>query len=113
MEVEKKHILKSFKNEQEAIEEVQRIKAEKEFTRTSSISGYNVEKPQNNDPVTKKFSPDSLDRQEPVMEDYSDDSVDEDYTDESVETENPDELANNSVDLERPLPERIINNRIR
>ncbi|MEH7884977.1 hypothetical protein V7654_11730 [Bacillus sp. JJ1609] len=104
MEIEKKHILKSFKNEQEAIEEVQRIKAEKEYTLTSSISGYNVEKPQNNKTVTNDFGPDSLDRQEPVMEDYTDDSV---------ETENPDELANNSIDLERPLPERIINNRIR
>jgi len=104
MEMEKKHILKSFKNEQEAIEEVQRIKAEKENTLTSSITGYNVEKPQNNDLTTNEFVPDSVDRQETILENYTDDSV---------ETENPDELANNSIDLERPLPERIINNRIR
>lgn len=113
MELEKKHILKSFKNEQEAIEEVQRIKAEKEITRTSSLSGYNVEKPQNNEPATNDFSHDSLDRQEPVIEEHTGDSVDEHDPDELIETENPDELANNSIDAERPLPERIINNRIR
>lgn len=104
MEIEKKHILKSFKNEREAIEEVERIKAEKENTLTSSISGYNVEKPQKNVFTTNVFKPDSLENLEPVNEEYTEDPV---------ETENPDELANTSNDLERPLPERIINNRIK
>lgn len=104
MEIEKKHILKSYKNEQEAIEAVEKIKAEKETKLNSSISGYNVEKTQEKEYPTNAFSPGKLDMGEPAFEDYKDDPA---------EPDNPNELANKINTLERPLPEREINNRVR
>lgn len=103
MEIEKKHILKSYKNEQEAIDAVESIKDEKEKPLNSSISGYNFEKPAKTDKYsTNAFSPGELDIGEPAFKDNEDDP-----------TENPDKHENKSIDLERPLPERVIHNRIR
>ncbi|MCM3664723.1 hypothetical protein M3204_09930 [Mesobacillus subterraneus] len=103
MEIEKKHILKTYKNEQEAIDAVERIKDEKEKPLNSSISGYNVEKAAKTDKYpTNAFSPGELDIGEPALKDYEDNHAD-----------NPEILDNKSIDLERPLPERVINNRIR
>jgi hypothetical protein len=103
LDIDKKHILKSYKNEQEAIDAVERIKDEKEKTLNSSISGYNFEKPAKTDKYpTNAFSPGLLDMGEPAFKDYEDDP-----------TENPDKHENKSIDLERPLPERVINNRLR
>lgn len=125
MDTEKKHILNSYKNEQEEIEEIERIKKdeEKEVDHSpsnndaemngkndndssqkpanSSISGYNVKKKTENDLATNPFSPGKLDIGELAFKDHDDIS------------DNPDALDNKSNDLDRPIPEREINNRVR
>ena len=102
MEIGKKHILKSYKNEQEAIDTIGKIKDEKDHPVNSSISGYNVEKKHNKEYPTNAFSPGKLDMGEPAFEDYKDDPK-----------ENPAIETNKNKDIERPLPERAMNNRIR
>lgn len=104
MEIEKKHILKSYKNEQEAIDSIEKIKDEKENDHpvNSSISGYNVEKKSTKAYPTNAFSPGELDVGEPAFKDYEDDP-----------SENPGVETNKNRDIERPLPERAMNNRIR
>ena len=51
--------------------------------------------------ATNPFSPGKLDIGESAFKDHV------------VNTENPDTLKNKSNDLDRPLPEREINNRVR
>jgi hypothetical protein len=104
MEIEKKHILKSYKNEQEAIEAVEKIKAEKENPINSSISGYNFEKPKDEKFPTNPFQPGKIDlelREEDNGIEFG------------GENENPDVLANDSNDIDRPLAERAMHTRIR
>lgn len=102
MEIEKKHILKSYITEKNAIEAVQQIKDEMENPIQESSSGYNFE-------IESKsaFPSDAL-----VGGDNDIDVDSSDDTD-AEPIENPDALANNPIDLERPLPERVIHNRIR
>ena len=102
MDNEKKHILNSYKTEQEAIDSIEQIKDEKENPVNSSISGYNVEKKTTEEYPTNAFSPGELDMGEPAFKDYEDDP-----------TENPAVETTKNKDIERPLPERAMNNRIR
>jgi hypothetical protein len=102
MEIEKKHILKSYKNEQEAIDSIEKIKDEKDHPVNSSISGYNVEKKPTKEFPTNAFSPGKLDMGEPAFEDYKDDPK-----------ENPALETDKNKYIERPLPERAMHNRIR
>ncbi|MBT2692020.1 hypothetical protein [Bacillus sp. ISL-55] len=102
MGIEKKHILKSYKNEKEAIDSIEKIKDEKDNPVNSSISGYNVEKKSTKEYPTNAFSPGELDMGEPAFKDYEDDP-----------SENPGVEANKNKDIDRPLPERAMNNRIR
>lgn len=102
MDIEKKHDLKSYKNEKEAIDSIEKIKDEKENPVSSSISGYNVEKNSTKEYPTNAFSPGDLDLGESAFKDYEDDP-----------TENPAVETNKNKDIERPLPERAMNNRVR
>jgi hypothetical protein len=102
MEIEKKHILKSYKNEQAAIDSIKCIKQEKENPVNSSISGYNVEKKRAQQYPVNAFSPGELDMGEPAFKDYQDDP-----------SENPAVETTKQIDIDRPLPERAMNNRIR
>lgn len=102
MEIEKKHILKSSKNEQEAIDSIEMIKDEKEHPVNSSISGYNVDKKSTKEYPTNVFSPGELDMGEPAFKDYEDDP-----------SENPEVVTSEKEEIERPLPERAMNNRVR
>ncbi|WLR57178.1 hypothetical protein LC048_10125 [Mesobacillus subterraneus] len=102
MEIEKKHVLKSYKNEQEAIDSIEKIKDEKDSPVNSSASGYNVDQKSTKEYPTNSFSPGELDMGEPAFEDYKDDP-----------TENPVVETHKNKDLDRPLPERAMNNRIR
>lgn len=65
MELNKRHILSPIKNEQDAINEIEAIKLEKENPISTSESGYNVE------------------------------------------------VANHGLDVNRQMPERLINNRMK
>lgn len=105
MEIEKKHILKSYRNEQEAIEAVEKIKAEKENPINSSISGYNYERPKEEKYPTNPFQPGKIDLELREENHVSDMNPEAD--------ENPDILSNEIDELERPLPERALHNRIR
>ena len=102
MDIEKKHVLKTYKNEKEAIDSIEKIKEEKNNPVHSSDSGYNVEKKSNKEYPTNAFSPGELDMGEPAFEDYKDDP-----------TENPALEKDKNKDIERPLPERAMNNRVR
>ncbi|WP_079508976.1 hypothetical protein [Mesobacillus jeotgali] len=102
MEIEKKHILKSYKNEQAAIDSIKSIKQEKENPVNSSISGYNVEKRNTQEYPLNAFSPGELDMGESAFKDYEDDP-----------SENPAVETNKQRDIGRPLPERAMNNRVR
>ncbi|RSD25584.1 hypothetical protein [Mesobacillus subterraneus] len=103
MEIEKKHILKSYKNEKEAIDSIEKIKNEKDSPVNSSISGYNVERPSQKEKYpTNAFSPGELDMGEPAFRDYADDPSD-----------NPEADTPRLKDYERPLPERPMHNRVR
>ena len=96
MESNKKHIQSSFKNEQETINEIEAIKFEKANPLSTSESGYNVKFNRLDEFASDAHSPDSS---EPAVSAQS--------------SQEPDSLANNSMNFERPLPERIINNRIK
>lgn len=102
MEIEKKHIHKSYKNEQDPIDSVEKIKDEKENHMNSTVSGYNVEKSTEKEYPTNAFSPGELDMGEPAFKDFEDDP-----------SENPGLETEKKRDIERPLPERAINNRMR
>ena len=102
MEIEKKHVLKSYKNEKEEIDSIGKIKDEKDHPVNSSISGYNVEKKSTIEYPTNAFSPGELDMGEPAFEDYKDDP-----------TENPELETDKNKDIDRPLPERAMHNRVR
>jgi hypothetical protein len=103
MEIEKKHFLKSYKNEKDAIDAVQQIKSEMENPVQESSSGYNFE--------IASEEPFSINEATPGGETDFAESAKDEYEDEPVE--NPDALANEPIDLERPLPERAMHNRIR
>jgi hypothetical protein len=102
MEINKKHILKSYKNEQEEIDSIEKIKDEKDHPVNSSISGYNVEKNSIKEYPANAFSPGELDMGEPAFKDYEDDPK-----------ENPVAKTYKNKDIDRPLPERAMNNRVR
>ncbi|MBT2679449.1 hypothetical protein J7E38_10585 [Bacillus sp. ISL-35] len=102
MEIEKKHILKSYKNEKEEIESIEGIKGKKQNQVNSSISGYNVEKKRTKEYPVNAFSPGELDMGESAFKDYEDDP-----------SENPAIETDKQIDIDRPLPEREMNNRIR
>lgn len=106
MEIEKKHILKSYRNEQEAIEAVERIKAERENPINSSISGYNFERPKEEKFPTNPFQPGKIDLE---LREEDNGSVNNPKADD----ENPEILSNEMDDLDRPLPERALHYRIR
>ncbi|WP_210366041.1 hypothetical protein [Bacillus sp. REN3] len=99
MDISKKHILGSYKNEQEAIEEIESIKEEMASSPVSSVSGYNFEvvKKEVKYPINS-FSAGKMDLGEPAFKDYADD---------------PSENQPAAKSVERPLPEREINNRVR
>ena len=122
MDTGKKLFLNSYKTEQEEIAEIERIKKNERKENqsslnkdtgmnsnndssnskvNSSISGYNVEKRTENNLATNPFSPGKLDMGESAFKDHDD------------ITDNPDPLENKSNDLDRPIPEREINNRVR
>jgi hypothetical protein len=104
MEIEKKHILRSYKSEQEAIKAVENIKAEESNPIKSTVAGYNVEKPEAEKFPVNPFQPGKIDlqlRKENVGIDFEDQS------------EHPDDLATDRADLDRPLTERAWHNRIR
>ena len=102
MEIEKKHILKSYKNEKEAIDSIEKIKDENDHPVNRAISGYNVEKKSTKEYPTNAFSPGELDMGEPAFEDYKDNP-----------TENPALETDKRKDIDRPLPERAMHNRVR
>lgn len=103
MDIEKKHILKSYKNEQDAIDAIEKIKAETENQKVSSVSGYNVEKPGSTEkfPINA-FSPGELDMGESAFKDYADDpSMAHDLDD------------NKKKDLNRTEDDRGMDNRMK
>jgi hypothetical protein len=105
MEIEKKHIFKSYKNEHEVIDSIEKIKKEKESPINSSISGYNVEKPSSNQeyPTTNAFRHGDLDAGEPANKNFAS----------APTTDTPPVETNLNKEIERPLPEREMINRVR
>ncbi len=103
MDFEKKHILKSYKNEQDALDAIEKVKSDTENQKVSSVSGYNVEKPGSTEkfPINA-FSPGELDMGEPAFKDYADDPSDA-----------PDLDNNKKKDLDRTQDDRGVNSRMR
>lgn len=102
MEIEKKHILKSYKNEKEMIDSIEGIKEKNQNLVNSSISGYNFDKKKTKEYPVNAFSPGELDVGESAFKDYEDDP-----------SENPGIETDKQLDIDRPLPEREMHNRIR
>ncbi len=102
MEIEKKHFLKSYKNEKDEIDSIEGIKKEKQKPVNSSTSGYNVGKKKKKEYPVNSFSPGELDMGESAFKDYEDDP-----------SENPGIETDKQLDIDRPLHEREMNNRIR
>lgn len=99
MEIEKKHILLSYKNEQRAIEAVKIINGQNENPVTPSHSDPNEERTAEKEFPSNGYN---IDIREPSPSDDTAEPVEE-----------PAPFKNNSNDLDRPLPERVINNRIK